>query len=47
MRTTRTIALAGLIVAAAVLTACAGESTNNDSDVPSIPAQQWTPGTPP
>jgi hypothetical protein len=46
MRTTRT-ALAGLIVAAAVLTACGGESTDNGSYAPSIPAQQWTPGTPP
>ena len=46
MRTTRT-ALTGLLIAATVLTACGGESTNNGSDAPSIPAQQWTPGTPP
>lgn len=46
MRTTRT-ALTGLLIAATVLTACGGESTNNSSDAPSIPAQQWTPGTPP
>ncbi|QII07866.1 hypothetical protein BH93_23025 [Rhodococcoides fascians A25f] len=46
MRTTRT-ALTGLLIAATVLTACGGESTNNGSEVPSIPAQQWTPGTPP
>ncbi|WP_032388728.1 hypothetical protein [Rhodococcoides fascians] len=46
MRATRT-ALTGLLVAAAVLTACGGESTDNGSDAPSIPAQQWTPGTSP
>jgi hypothetical protein len=46
MRTTRS-ALTGLLIAATVLTACGGGSTDNGSDAPSIPAQQWTPGTPP
>ncbi|KQU45958.1 hypothetical protein ASG84_11575 [Rhodococcus sp. Leaf278] len=47
MRTTRT-ALTGLLIAAAVLTACGGQDTGSArSDAPSIPAQQWTPGTPP
>ncbi|OZE96722.1 hypothetical protein CH300_27465 [Rhodococcus sp. 15-1154-1] len=47
MRTTRT-ALTGLLVAAAVLTACGGQDTGSaNTDAPSIPAQQWTPGTPP
>ena len=48
MRTTRTAALTGLLVAAAVLTACGGQDTGSaNTDAPSIPAQQWTPGTPP
>ncbi|MDV6263901.1 hypothetical protein [Rhodococcoides yunnanense] len=47
MRTTRRTALAAALIAAMVLTACSGESTDNGSDGPSIPAQQWTPGTPP
>lgn len=47
MRTTRRTALAAILTAATVLTACGGENTNNGSEVPSIPAQQWTPGTPP
>lgn len=47
MSTTRTT-LAGVIVAAAVLTACGSPDTGPDGgDGPSIPAQQWTPGTPP
>ncbi|OZE26815.1 hypothetical protein CH256_16640 [Rhodococcus sp. 05-2254-6] len=47
MRTTHT-ALAAILIAATVLTACSGGSTDNGSDdAPSIPAQQWTPGTPP
>ena len=47
MRTTRT-ALTGLLIAAAVLTACGGQDTGSaNTDAPSIPAQQWTPGTPP
>ena len=47
MRTTRRTALAAILTAATVLTACGGEGTDNGSDAPSIPAQQWTPGTPP
>ena len=46
MRTTRRTALAAILTAATVFTACGGENTNNGSEVPSIPAQQWTPGTP-
>ncbi|MBY4131545.1 hypothetical protein HQO83_24430 [Rhodococcus fascians] len=46
MRTTHT-ALAAILIAATVLTACGGEGTDNGSYVPSIPAQQWTPGMPP
>lgn len=48
MRTTRTTALTGLLVAATVLTACGGQDAGSgSSDAPSIPAQQWTPGMPP
>jgi hypothetical protein len=47
MRTTSRTALAVILTATTVLTACAGDITNNGSDAPSIPAQQWTPGTPP
>lgn len=46
MRTTRT-AFAAILITATVLTACSGESTGDGSEAPPIPAQQWTPGTPP
>ncbi|OZC61994.1 hypothetical protein CH306_17645 [Rhodococcus sp. 15-725-2-2b] len=45
MRTTHT-AFAAILITATVLTACGGQETGG-TDAPSIPAQQWTPGTPP
>ncbi|MDV6230533.1 hypothetical protein [Rhodococcus cercidiphylli] len=47
MKINRRTAVAVILTAATILTACGDESTDNGSDAPSIPAQQWTPGTPP